>query len=343
LKAYSDKLVAAENAVTEFKRKNLGLMPKEGQGYYARIAEAKAAVAQAELELKEAENGRDALKKQLSGENEIPSLLDEKNTTVVEPTNPELDARIQSLQQKLDALRLTYTERHPDIISIQRIISQLREQKKVEAKEAAKVRKPPSAASQPQNPIYQQLSVSLAAAEAGVASMRARVAEYTRRYNELKGAVNALPQVEAEFTQLTRDYDVIRGNYEKLLGRRESAQMSSDMEANASVMDFRVIDPPQVPLTPSAPNRRMLMSMVLLGSLLGGIGIAFLMSQLRPTFTDERRLREVSGLPVFGTVLMVWNDTQRAKRRKGLIAFLVSLVSLLSAYGAMMAAIAMKA
>ena len=194
-----------------------------------------------------------------------------------------------------------------------------------------------------QLPTIEQTLPAPAAAEAGVASMKARVAEYTRRYNELKGAVNALPQVEAEYTQLTRDYDVIRGNYEKLLGRRESEQMSSDMEANASVMDFRVIDPPQVPLAPSAPNRRMLMSMVLLGSLAGGIGVAFLMSQLRPTFTDERRLREVSGLPVFGTVMMVWNDTQRAKRKKGLIAFVVSLVSLLSAYGALLAAIAMKA
>ncbi len=246
LKAYSEKLMAADNAVTEFKRKNLGLMPGQGGGYYARLGEAKAAVSQAELELKEAENARDAMKKQLSGEAEMPSLLDEK-APLGEPANPEIDARIQALQQKMDALRLTYTEAHPDILSAQRVIAQLKEQKITEAKS-----RKPSPVGSAQNPVQQQLTVSLAAAEAGVASMKARVAEYIKRYEALKGAVNMLPQVDAEFAQLTRDHQVIRSNYDQLLSRRESAQMGSEMEANASIVDFRVIDPPQVPSWPSA-------------------------------------------------------------------------------------------
>jgi polysaccharide chain length determinant protein (PEP-CTERM system associated) len=169
--------------------------------------------------------------------------------------------------------------------------------------------------------------------------MRARVAEYKRRLDALKAAVHAQPQIEAEYTQLTRDYQVTQSNYEKLLSRREQAQISGEMESNASVMDFRVIDPPQVPLTPNAPNRVLLMSAVLLVALGGGIAFAFLMSQVRPTFNDERRLREVSGLPVFGTVQMAWTDAQRARRRKTLIALLLSIVSLVSAYGAIMAAL----
>ena len=345
LKLYSEKLIAAEAAMTEFKRKNVGLMPGQDGGYYGRLSGAQAALNQAQLDLKEAENGRDALKKQIEGgEDELPSLLDEKKGLPPppgEPTNPAIDARIAALQQKLDGLRYTYTEVHPDIISINRMITQLKEEKLADAK----TRKPASGRSQSQqqqnNPIHQQLMISLAAAEASVASMKARVAEYTRRYESLKGSVNALPQIDAEYTQLTRDYQVQRGNYEKLLSRRESAQISGDMEANASVMDFRVIDPPTVPSWPSAPKRRFLMSMVLLGALGAGIAFAFVMSQLRPTFTEERKLREVSGLTVFGTVLMAWTDAQRAKRRKGLLAFLISLVSLLSAYGAIMAALAL--
>ena len=77
LKAYSDKLVAAESAFTEFKRKNVALMAgRGGQDYYARLGEAQAAVNQVELELKEAENARDAIKKQLSGEAEAPRRFD---------------------------------------------------------------------------------------------------------------------------------------------------------------------------------------------------------------------------------------------------------------------------
>ena len=359
LKAYGEKLNASENAVTEFKRKNMSLMGTDAKSFYSRLNDAKGALSQAALELKEAENGRDAIRKQLTGEIEsAPNLLEGRGTADAPPvvaSNPELDGRIQGLQQKLDGLRLTYTELHPDIISMKRIMEQLKEQKKQEAEQKkqeaekmkleSKGRKPAVVAvqSQSRNPVYQQLSVSFAEAEATVASMKARVAEYERRYEELKVAVNAVPQIEAEFTQLNRDYDITKGNYEKLLARRESAQISGDMETNASVIDFRVVDPPQVPSTPASPNRPLLMSLVMLGALGGGAGFAFLISQLRPTFHDQRRLRQVSGLPVFGTVVMVWSAAQKSKWRRGLFAFLLSLISLLSAYAAIMGALVLTA
>jgi len=63
LKAYNEKLVAADGAITEFKRRHQGLMPGDGRGYYARLSDARAALRQATLELREAENSREAIKK----------------------------------------------------------------------------------------------------------------------------------------------------------------------------------------------------------------------------------------------------------------------------------------
>jgi len=126
-----------------------------------------------------------------------------------------------------------------------------------------------------------------------------------------------------------------------LLERRESAQISGDVEASDIVMGFRVIDPPKVPLAPSAPNRPQLMSLVLLAALGGGFGIAFLISQIRTTFNDERRLREASGLQVLGTIAMAWTEVQKKRRAWGLFALLLSFLSLLSAYGAIMASLVM--
>jgi len=334
LKTYNDKLVASENAMTEFRRRHMGLMAGDRRDYYTRLVESETALSAATLELKEAEDSRDAIKKQLAGAaEEIPSLLGGDGEVHL-----EIDARIQALEQKLDGLRLTYTELHPDIVAIARIITQLKEQKKAEAK----LRKPATSAAA-QNPVYQQLTVSLAPAEANVAAMKARVAEYRKRYSELKAAANSVPQIDAEYAQLTRDYEVTKKNYENLLARRESAQISGDMETRAGVMDFRVIDPPQVPSVPKAPNRRLLASLVLFAALGGGLGFAFLISQIRPTFNDERKLRESSGLPVLGTVVMVWTDAQKAQRKRGLIRLLISFVSLLSAYGAIMAALMLTA
>jgi len=197
--------------------------------------------------------------------------------------------------------------------------------------------KPLAAAAQ--GPVYQQLTVALASAEANVAALKVRVAEYGLRYNELQAVANALPQIETEFVQLTRDYEVIKSRYDKLLERRESAQMSGDVEASDAVMGFRIIDPPQVPSTPIAPDRLRLVSLVLLAALGVGLGIAFMLSQLRPTFSDERGLREMSGLQVLGTIAMAWTDDQKKRRARGMAAFLLSTLSLLSAYAAIMASI----
>ena len=282
LKAYADRLVAAENAVTDFKRKHVGQMPGQdrGQTFYTRLGEAQSAVNQARLQLKEAETSRDALKRQAAAPS-VPSLLDEASAADG-GGNPELDARIQALQQKLDGMRLTYTEEHPDIRGMVRMIEQLNEQKKVEAK----TRKPAAVPGTPQNRLAQQLGISLAESEANVAALQARVAEYQRRLDELKSATNALPQIEAEYTQLTRDYEVTKSNYEKLLARRESAQISGDMETNAAVIDFRIIDPPVVPAKPSFPNRPLLVTLALVAALLGGCALAYLLSELRPTIPD---------------------------------------------------------
>jgi hypothetical protein len=167
--------------------------------------------------------------------------------------------------------------------------------------------------------------------------MQARVGEYERRLNDLKAATNAIPQIEAEYTQLTRDYEVNKSNYEKLLSRRESAQISGDMEANAGVIDFRIVDPPVVPPTPSWPNRPLLISVVLVVALGGGAGLAFLLAQLRPTIPDERRLRAVGQLAVFGSVALCMSDRQRRARKKNLMAFVGTLFALLSGYAGVLA------
>jgi polysaccharide chain length determinant protein (PEP-CTERM system associated) len=341
LRSYSEKLVAAENAVSEFKRKHQGLMPGEGRDFFGALNEAKAALRRATLELKEAVNSRDAIKQQIAGEARAAAQGGDAAPGTQAPS--ELDLRILALEQKLDALRLSYTEQHPDILAHLRMIEQLKEQKAGE--ERAKRRatgetvRPVARLPQGQRSLYEQLMVSLATAEANVAAMRARVAEHEIRYGELQAAANAQPQVDAEFKQLTRDYEVIRARYDKLLERREQAQISGAVEASDAGMGFRIIDPPQVPLAPSAPDRPRLMTMVLLAALGCGFGFAFLMTQLKITFDDERKLREASGISVLGSVPMTLSDTQKKRRARGVFALALSYLTLLCAYGGIMASL----
>ena len=287
---------------------------------------------QARLEYREAEQTRDSLKREIVGEQPV-LLPDDEPVAVTSAAVPEIDNRLEALKRNLDGLLQRFTEQHPDVIGTKRVIQELEEQKVQVLAARKKVVTSRPGTSLSNNPVYQQLKVSLADAEASVASLRARVSEYETRLARLKESAKLMPQMEAEYSQLNRDYDINKKNYETLVARRESAEISGEMEA-VSGADFRLIDPPRVSPRPVAPNRLVLLLAAFVASLAAGGFSAFVVSQVWPTFTDVYSLRETTGLPVLGAVSMIVSDVQRRRERRGLIGFLSGLVALLGSFGA---------
>jgi polysaccharide chain length determinant protein (PEP-CTERM system associated) len=335
IKSYEQKLAAAENSLKEFKIKNMGLLPRDGGGDFgSQVTQLTDQLNQARLELAEAEQARTALRRDLTGapakpgaETIDPGLLD-----------PDLEARIAAVQKNLDALRLQYTEAHPDIVANRRLLDGLMAQRTAMLKKGKRNLDPGAGYS----PMMQQMRVTLSQAEARVASMRARVTEYENRLARLRSQSVTAPEVEAQLTQLNRDYQVNRENYQKLVERRESARLSGDLSSATDMLTFRIIDPPTVPAQPSGPNRVRLFSLVFVGALIAGLAAAFLMSQIRPTFMNQQTLRETTGLPILGSISMNWTPEQTVKRKRRLVALAVSVLVLFGAYGAGMAAILVR-
>ncbi|PHV07322.1 chain length-determining protein [Janthinobacterium sp. BJB412] len=334
IRSYEEKLVAAENNVKEFKLKNNFLLPRQGVDYGAQLLLAADALNAARLELVEAEQARNAIQGQIAGDE--PILGDELNPAAID--NPELDGRISALNKNLDALRMQYTELHPDIVAAKRLVAQL-EAKKVEDSKLKNANADPG---KNYSPMLQQLKVALAEADARVASIKARVQEYTARNARLLAQSNAVPEVESQLAQLNRDYLINKDNYEKLIGRREAAKLSGDLSSTTEMMSFKIIDPPTVPMTPVGPNRPLLFSAVLAGALLVGAATALLISQVRPTYLSPAQLREATGLPVLGTVSMNWTRAELVKRRRGRYGFAAALLGLFLTYGGVLAAAALK-
>jgi polysaccharide chain length determinant protein (PEP-CTERM system associated) len=323
IKQYEEKLVAAENAMKEFRLKNSHLLPGNESDYGSKLAEATDMLNKARLELTEAEQARNSIKREIAGEE--PILDGESKASEAQSVNPELDARIQALVKNLDALRLQYTEQHPDVVSTKRLLVQLEERKK----EEAKVRAPTATIGRNYSPVMQQLKVALSDAEARVASIKARADEYAARHARLKAMSRAVPEVEAQLSRLNRDYQVNKANYEKLIAGRESAKLSGELNATTEMMSFRIIDPPTVPSRPSGPNRPQLFAVVSVVSLLAGLALALLISQVRPTFVSHAELRDVTGLPVLGSVSRNWTDKEKSRRRRALFVYGSSFASLL--------------
>lgn len=332
IKAYEEKLIQAENALKDFKLKNIGLLSRQGGDAGGKLVEMTDSLNQARLELAEAEQAKESIRRQvLNMESSLKAMA-----PGVAP-NPEIDERIHAVSKNLDALRMQFTEAHPDIVAAKRLIAQL-ESKKIEE---AKVRKPDTELATT-NPVLQQLKISLSVAEARVASMRARVDEYAVRSSRLKTLTIAAPEVESQLSQLNRDYEINKENYTKLVASRESAKMSDDLNTTTEMMTFRVIDPPSVPLAPAGPHRIRLFSLVFAASLIIGLAGAVLLSQIRPTFLSQIDLLETTGLPILGSVSMKWTDEEQARRKKKLYGFIVGAVALLLFYIAVVTFIYLK-
>lgn len=325
---YEKKLNEAEARLADFKRRHVGMMPGEGRDYYARLQSAQADLEAARLQLRELQNRRAAQMQQLQDLEDDEMSLGIYNDT--SGATSAIDARIQTLQARLDELLLRFTEQHPDVIETRRLIENLEKKRDAEAMEMAET-------APPTNPLYQQMQMVLTETEAQIASMRARVSEYEERVRKLQEMVDTVPKVEAELQRLNRDYAVHKKNYEQLLARREQASISEQAEISADDVKFRVVEPPRVPLAPSGPNRILLMSFALLGALGAGLAVAFVLYQIRPTFDDSRQLKEITGLPVFGTVSMVYTDQIRRKRKLALASFGVAVAGLFVLYGVFMA------
>jgi polysaccharide chain length determinant protein (PEP-CTERM system associated) len=284
---YEKRLIETENKLSDFKQKNVGILPGENSNYFNRLESTVGTLKVAELELRETTNRRNNLKNQLTGDSPL-------NYSMTEST------RIVNLRGRLDALLLRYTDKHPEVVQIRSSIKRLLEE-------------PVTGGSAVESLSYQNMRTMLAQEDGRVATLSIRVNEYRKRVKDLKSKVSSLPVIEAQLKQLTRDYGIVKEQYDALLKRRESAHLSGEMENNADDVKFKVIDPPFVPSKPTAPNKLLLNVGVLIGALVLAIGVGLIIALIQPVITSRHRLGHVTGLPILGAVSLIEDVTSKRK------------------------------
>ena len=317
IKEYETRLKAAESTRETFKREHFGFLPDQGGDLYTKLNALNAQLDEAKMAAQDATHKRDELRKQLNSEN--PSVAGAAGEL------SPIDQRIQALQAKLDELLLRFTKGHPEVVAVRNSIFELEKQKQEQGKSAKS-----GAADSPAreaNPVFQQMKLALSEAEANVASLNSRVRLYQDKIKNLNDEKDERLHVETELQGLNRDYDAINVQYEDLLKRREKLRLSDDL-GNTESVKFRIIDPPQVPSKPFAPNRILFSAGVLIGSLLVGAGLAVFLSLLRPTFASSQKVREITGLPVLGSVSMNWISEIKQRKRREFFGFAVGFASL---------------
>lgn len=215
------------------------------------------------------------------------------------PEDP-LIVQLNNLKRELANAQSKYKPTHPDVIDLKRKIANLEPKVKqlLESQESGKtVVLDPNTARLIAQYTEQYNSVMLEAKRAReeTKNLKEQISIYQKRIEET-------PRREQEIALLTRDYDLVKTNYQSLMDKKIQAQMAENLERKQQGEQFKILDPPRVPSRPIKPDRN---KILLMGGVLGlaaGLGLAWFRESLDQSFHAVSDLENYLGIPVIATL-----------------------------------------
>jgi polysaccharide chain length determinant protein (PEP-CTERM system associated) len=331
--SYERQLRTAERKRAEFRTKYIDLLPSDANGGISGVEAARGNVRALQGQLQDTILARDTITKELATTPQM--VVTETDSGGGGGGGGGPSPELAQAERALSDLRLRYTEQHPDVIAAKALVASLRAGGGVSSGGGGGASRPsaPRTRSAP-NPVYEQLKVRLVETDGAVASLQRRLAEAIKDRDRLDDIARGAPGLQAEASNLNRDYDVLRKNYEELISRREAMRIAVAAEADADKIKMQIIDPPQVPRIPVAPKRSLLISGVLVAGIAGGLGLALLLVQFDRSFHTIDDLREL-GLPVIGGISLLTVSAART-RVTALFTFGIAVLLLAALYGGLL-------
>jgi polysaccharide chain length determinant protein (PEP-CTERM system associated) len=238
-------------------------------------------------------------------------------------------------RQRLDAARVLLAQletrlspKHPDIVRAKRLIADL--EKQVAAEELTQPLSPEAEeGGTPATPEAARRRAQLRAMRTEIESIDRQIVFKEREEKRLRGLMaeyqsrlESVPGIESEWLALTRDYETLQETYRQLLAKSENSKMAASLETREIGEQFRILDPPRVPLKPHSPKR----PLINLAGTAAGLGIGVLLLGLAyvrdTTMRSEADVRGAIDLPVLALLPFVSTeaDVRRASRRKRLVS-----------------------
>jgi polysaccharide chain length determinant protein (PEP-CTERM system associated) len=233
--------------------------------------------------------------------------------------------RVEMLELKLGEYRSRgFTDKHPDILSTQLEIDQLRQRLETEEEDQT-----------PRSVPQQQAEAEMRRAQARAAAATEDIRRLAAQIDEYNARLVATPRVEEQLAGLSREYEGLLKNMENYGAKRLEASTAANMERRQKGEQFRVLDSAIPPPQPTSPKRLVI---ILVGFILGiafGGGVAVLLESADTSFHGARDLQSKLRIPVLAEIPEILLDSDRAanRRRHFRTAFAASLVVFLVLVG----------
>ena len=261
---------------------------------------------------------------QLQSNADAISRLDEERIMMTQ-ARPPITADVASLSERdrlildkhrleneLSKLRREFTDTYPDVVLVKGQLQSV----------TARLAAMPAPDNGGQYDSVSQARLTVITKE--LERHRAQQAALEQEIASYQSKVDSVPVLETQLTELTRNYETSRQNYQSLLDKRMSASMSQDLERKQQAEHFIVLDEAKTPEKPIRPRRMLLMLGATLGSLLLTLVAILGIHMLLGRIDSEAQLRSLlpESVPVLGTIPPIVSQAERRAKR---IAFVRTL------------------
>ncbi len=236
--------------------------------------------------------------------------------TLAAGPNPANAQALAAAEEHLAALRQQFTDAYPGVIQARKVVAALESGKGLTALPGQTI----------PNPVYDRLRVQLIDAQTSELTAQRQLEAAIAERDRVAALANSKPNLLADYSNLDRTYQMARTQYEELLSRRASMQITAAAAANAYPLRLNIINPPELPTVPVAPRRKLFLAGVLMVGLGGGAMLAFVLAYADNCCYTVREL-EAIGWPVIGGVSLR-QTPERHRRSLRLLGFGAGLVLL---------------
>jgi uncharacterized protein involved in exopolysaccharide biosynthesis len=208
----------------------------------------------------------------------------------------ELQSQEQEVKRELLELTKKYSNEHPDVKKLERkldgIVTMTAEFDIVE--EGQQESRP--------NPELLQVEARLKSIDKGIERLKKAKLDLGSQIAGLNTRISRAPQVERGLDALERDYENTKRKYQEIKSKELQAELSMSLEEEQKGERFTLLEPPLFPDKPIKPNRRKLLMLGLILSLVSGIGVAGLAESLDSGIRGARTLAAVTKMTPLVTI-----------------------------------------
>jgi len=292
LDSAKQRLTQQEQRLQAFKTSNLGELPEQQQANLAALSNAREQLSVTAMSLFQAQQQRASI------ELAIESLLNDRLT------------RLRSERAKLLA---RYTPLYPEVIANDKQIGQLQavlDRVNKHTAETGNAENPVS----PDDPALAGLIRQAEAAAAQVETLTNQQKKLKEDSEQYQARLNLTPVREQQLAEILRDYDLFRQDYTGLLNKKLQSQLTTNLEENQEGQQFRLVDPPTLPVKPSGPKRLKICLGGMAGGILFGVVLGFLIDTRDSSFHNLKALGQTFALPVVLAMPLVLTPAERRAR-----------------------------